>query len=75
MCKMETPIPDRAKPIRRATRPREWQTGLASLARQYTDWLHPGEADSLFSHTAQGAREQLTARRYAETCAAPASGE
>lgn len=38
-----------------------------ALARQYTEWLYAGEADSLFAHTAEGAREQLTAGRYAET--------
>lgn len=38
-----------------------------ALARQYTDWLYAGEADSLFAHTSDEAREQLTADRYART--------
>lgn len=38
-----------------------------ALARQYTAWLYAGQADSLFSHTTDQAREELTAERYAQT--------
>lgn len=38
-----------------------------ALARQYSDWLYAGEADSLFGHTTDEARAELTAERYART--------
>lgn len=37
-----------------------------ALARQYTEWLYAGEADSLYAHTAEASREQMTAERYAQ---------
>lgn len=37
-----------------------------ALARQYTEWLYAGEADSLYAHTTETAREQMTAEGYAQ---------
>lgn len=39
-----------------------------ALARQYSDWLYAGEADSLFGHTTDEARAELTTELYARTC-------
>ena len=36
-----------------------------SLARQYTMWLYEGQADSLFAHTAEASRGQMTVEQYA----------
>lgn len=45
----------------------EAEVDSLALARQYTEWLYAGEADSLHAHTTESAREQLTAERYAQS--------
>lgn len=40
-----------------------------ALARQYTEWLYMGGADSLAAHTAQESREGLTSEKYAQATA------